>query len=213
MNWRQHDKILKYEDKIESWCCEHGFRTDIEVKRDDTKKYIHYLLNYDCLYVGELNDDIWYLYVALYFSVNNNYPKMEEYYLKAIELKNVIAQIELVNYYNENKRYTEMKEIVRMNINGNNSECMFKLGCYYKNVKNNYTKTLNCWFSSTNSHYEIAFEMESIFDKLTDKQLEICIPYKHLLYKKHKDIIDEKLQNGDISEPLIKCAHKLSYNY
>jgi TPR repeat protein len=92
--------------------------------------------------VEDIEDDKYWLYVAIYYCVKENYELMKKYYLMAIEKGNVDAMFLLGWYYHDIYNEDELtKKYYLMAIDKGNITAMIKLGDYNISHTRNYDET------------------------------------------------------------------------
>ena len=118
----------------------------------------------------EYNDDNYILQVCNYYeNINDeNYDKIEEYYLKLIEKGNSLAMCGLGDYYEQFEEYDKMKKYYLMAIEKGNGNAMCRLGNYYKEIKD-YTNMkkyylMNIEKGNLNGMYYLSIYYEEIKD-------------------------------------------------
>ena len=117
-----------------------------------------------------------YLWIGnYYYFKENNYDKMKEYYLMAIQLNNSDALQKMGRYYEKiEKDYDKMKEYYLMAIKLNNVPAMTNLAHYYQIIEYNYDKMKEYYLMAIEMHDSIAmtnlavyyFDIEKNYDKM-----------------------------------------------
>ncbi len=82
-----------------------------------------------------------FLWIGRYYNdIERDYDNMKKYYLLAIDKDNLIAMVNLGNYYDNIENYDLMKRYYLMAIDKGNPYAMGNLGYYYQNVEKDYDK-------------------------------------------------------------------------
>jgi len=89
--------------------------------------------------ITETIDNKFLVLLGHYYLIENEYDKMKQYYIKAIQMGNTNAMFSLGLYYqNHEHNYDLMKQYYLMAIELGNDIAMCQLGYYYANINLNY---------------------------------------------------------------------------
>ena len=179
-------------------CLEKKGYTFIEIDNNETEviNALFYLFILNEKLDIDLDNDMYFNYVGIYYENKNNIPEMLKYYLMAIEKGNEWAMYNLGNYYDKENNIPEMLKYYLMAIEKGNDNAMNGLGYYYENKKN-IEEMLKYYLMAIEKGNVIAmFNLGDFYEK--EKNYEEMLKYYEMLIEKNihlKDNVLKKLIN------------------